>query len=121
MRDIQAITVFYAEDMKQEDIMAIGACCFPTVMASVVLQGRADRAVRLLSKKLNLHDAADVTTSGKALLQSYLSIFTKGPLSVPPNVHNAINEQWFRTAVLDVLNRTPSICTRAFEVLNTGQ
>ena len=101
--------------------MAIGACCFSTVMASLVLEERADKAARLLAKKLNLHNAADVTTSGKALLQSYLGIFIEGPLTVPPNLHNAINEQWFRTAILDVLNRVPFICTHALNTLNTGQ
>lgn len=105
--------------MRVEDRTFIASCCFPSLMALLVLQGHTDFAARILAKKLGIHPGADVNTSGRLLLQKFLKASAEKAAERNDEFYDMISKLWSGAIILDILNTLPSITEEALVLLDS--
>ena len=108
--------------MRHEDQQFVASCCFPTVLAALVRQGRGDIAAHLLSKKLRLHADADLLTGGSALLLKFLKRASHPAFldQTNDNFKQILELQWSRDIIVRILQDLPSVAHEAMTTLSSS-
>lgn len=105
--------------MKEEDNLWIVSCCFGTVLAKLVYQGRMDLACSFLLEKMNIHPSVDVLAIGPHVLSKFFKKWIEPSTLSLSGRDERFETLWSGSAVLDVIRDEPSAFEQALQKLSS--